>query len=63
MDYTNVELIEKHKLSVVFSDKGDVWHVVSQFIGETIPRISASNAVLRIAIEEVVSKLNEKESE
>lgn len=59
MGYANIELIEHHKLSVIYSDKGDVWHVISPFVDKDTPRFSATDKVLRVAIAAVMVKIEE----
>lgn len=63
MGYANIELIEKHALSVIYSDRADVWHVISPFNNSDpqAKRISSTNSVLRLAIAEVVIQIEDLE--
>lgn len=61
MGYAIVDLVEQYKLSMVYSDKGDVWHVISPFVDKDTPRFSATNAVLRLAVAEVILEIRNAE--
>jgi len=56
-------MIKEYKLSVIFGGMEEpplppVWHVISPFIRDNLPRFSASNEDLEAAIYDVVGMID-----